>query len=90
MFFESHQKVQNISSWEPAVEIESPVVTLNKDITLLVVEDNADLNRFIVRFLKDHYNVISADNGKKGLDLMTTKNIQLVISDVIHWVVQNL
>jgi signal transduction histidine kinase/CheY-like chemotaxis protein len=55
-----------------------------KDVTtLLIVEDNAELRKFLVYKFKDHYKVIEAENGKVGLEKALSKLPDIVISDVM-------
>jgi signal transduction histidine kinase/DNA-binding response OmpR family regulator len=50
---------------------------------LLIVEDNNDLRKFLGENLAGHYNVLLAENGKKGLDMATEKIPDLIVSDVM-------
>lgn len=51
--------------------------------TVLVVEDNSDLQTFITDTLKKDFNVIHAMNGKEGLEKATGLIPDLVVSDVM-------
>lgn len=51
--------------------------------TILLVEDNHDLRYFIQSLLSEKYKVITAENGKIGLEKLTTLPCQLIISDVM-------
>ena len=53
-----------------------------KDITLLVVEDNADLRVFLEAILKREYNVLLAENGKKGLEMARKYVPDFILTDV--------
>lgn len=51
--------------------------------TILIVEDNPDVRRFIVSILGSLYHILEAENGMSGLK-MTSENIpDLIISDVM-------
>ena len=50
---------------------------------VLVVEDNADMNRFIAAILSRHYRVATAYDGKEGLDLALAFHPDLIVSDVV-------
>lgn len=56
-----------------------------KDKTLLLVEDNLDMQRFIISLLDNSYTIITAKNGLEGLEQLKlhTPNIDLIISDVM-------
>lgn len=51
--------------------------------TLLVVEDNLEMQAFIRRQLVQHYHVITADNGQQALELLESEAVHLVVSDVM-------
>ena len=59
----------------PPAEPERPLV--------LVVEDNADMNRFIAVVLGAHYRVATAFDGKEGLDMALAFQPDLILSDVM-------
>lgn len=49
---------------------------------ILVVEDNSDLRRFLVNLLSPSYIVITAENGKQGLDKAVAEQPDFILSDV--------
>lgn len=51
--------------------------------TVLVVEDNPDMLQFLAQLLQDKYRVVTAVNGKEGLQLARQQSIDLVVSDVM-------
>lgn len=66
---------------EPA-EKELVVVDSQKP-TVLVVEDNLDLRKFISLRLSETYNIVEASNGAKGLVFAEKYNPDLIVSDVM-------
>jgi YesN/AraC family two-component response regulator len=50
---------------------------------LLVVEDNADMRRYICQTLSDQYRIIEAENGKIGVTLAKETVPDLIISDIM-------
>lgn len=54
----------------------------DKDITLLIVEDNADLRKFLETILIKDYNVLMAENGKKGLEMARKYVPDFILTDV--------
>ena len=58
--------------------------------TILVVDDNDDLRRFIVTLLESDYRVLSACNGQLALEKATRELPDLVISDVMMPVMDGL
>ncbi|MDR1882693.1 MAG: response regulator [Prevotella sp.] len=63
-------------SWQDT-EIEAP-----KD-TILVVEDDADLRRFIVTILEPYYNVLDAADGKDGYNKAVANVPDFIASDIM-------
>jgi len=67
------------------------VVTVEEEITpeeentvrVLIVEDNDDFRSFLCEQLSEHYTVISASNGKEGLDRAIELLPEIIISDVM-------
>ena len=53
-----------------------------KDITLLVVEDNADLRKYLYNILESNYNVLLAENGKAGLLMARKEMPDFILTDV--------
>jgi DNA-binding response OmpR family regulator len=51
--------------------------------TILVVEDNFELQRFLKDLLSKKYNVLLADNGKEGYYLTKNNLPDLIISDIM-------
>ncbi|AOZ99287.1 ATP-binding protein [Flavobacterium commune] len=59
------------------------IETTSKKETLLVVEDNDDLRRFLVTELSHQYEVFEAADGEEGEVLALSKSPDLIISDVM-------
>ncbi len=51
--------------------------------SVLVVEDNPDMNDFLVSTLAPHYRVRSARNGQQGLELALEEPPDLILSDIM-------
>ncbi|TKG90761.1 hybrid sensor histidine kinase/response regulator [Puteibacter caeruleilacunae] len=83
---------QNVSN-----EVHSIITTLNddtipdedalntesKEYSILIVEDNADLRKFISDIFIQNYNVIVASNGQEGLINVEKHNPDLIITDIM-------
>jgi len=67
------------SEKEPVVA--SPISSTKK--TILIVEDNFELQKFLQDLLIEQYNVILAENGKEGSYLAKNNLPDLIISDVM-------
>ncbi len=54
-----------------------------KTITILVIEDNYDLRNYLKNLLSLQYRIVTAPNGKQGLETALTIIPDLVITDVM-------
>jgi signal transduction histidine kinase/DNA-binding response OmpR family regulator len=50
--------------------------------SLLIVEDDEDFRMFLYNQLKRHYNIHKAANGVEALNVLTDKQVDLIISDI--------
>ncbi len=57
--------------------------TSNYEYTILMIEDDPELNKYIYNALSKNYNVISCLNGKEGYDQAIATIPDLIISDVM-------
>jgi len=53
------------------------------NITLLLVDDDLDILRFIGKQLKGLYTILTATNGLKALEILENQAIDLIVSDVM-------
>ncbi len=68
----------------PDREVELPEPAPSDDRPrVLVVEDNPDMRRFIVRVLGNGYSVVAAANGADALDTATANPPDLVVTDLM-------
>ena len=51
--------------------------------TLLLVEDNSDLRKYLAGLLQEEWNVLQAGNGHEAIALSTEENIDLIVSDIM-------
>lgn len=60
-------------------------LVINRDFekTLLIVEDDPQLNSFLVNSLKDYYKIASAHDGVTGLKMVRQHLPDIVISDIV-------
>ncbi|NDV77571.1 two-component regulator propeller domain-containing protein [Dysgonomonas sp. 511] len=84
-------KVETDPTEEPEQEedIQSPL-TNKQDTTILVVEDNMDMRKYITSILSDYYHVAEAENGAEALDVLKSNSIDFIISDLMMPVMDGL
>ena len=61
----------------------SPTEGTDKNIDILIVEDNEELRHFLVNMLQKDYRILEAADGKSGLDLTVSAMPDLIISDIM-------
>jgi DNA-binding response OmpR family regulator len=54
-----------------------------KRATILIVEDNADVRSYIRSHFEDHYDLLEADDGEKGLQMAQGGDADLILADVM-------
>ncbi len=59
-------------------------------MTILVVEDSADMRTYIRSFLTDTYHVIEASNGVEGLTALAENDVDFIIADLMMPVMDGL
>ncbi len=64
--------------------------TRNKEYTVLIVEDNAEVQQMVSDSLEPHYNIVTAKNGRAGLERVRSEHVDLVVSDVMMPVMDGL
>ena len=63
---------------------------INKKLSILLVEDNADLLTMTSGFLKTWYKIYKATNGTEALEVMGKESIDIIVSDVMMPVMDGL
>ncbi len=83
-------KIEDKSNLEQTIKIKHSIVPKNKDIinvedtnTILIVEDNPDMARYIQSCLISDFKTILAPNGKEGLDIAINQIPDLILTDVM-------
>lgn len=72
------------NSYEKATEkIDSNPEPEEDVISILVVEDNADMRNFIQKLLVEDYRVITASNGKVALEMISGNLPDLIVADIM-------
>ncbi|MFK7971383.1 MAG: ATP-binding protein [Bacteroidia bacterium] len=64
----------------------APIYEIGTDFSILLVEDNADMQRFVMSILEPRYkNVFVASNGVEGLKMLEEHGheVDLIISDIM-------
>ncbi|MHB9056903.1 MAG: hybrid sensor histidine kinase/response regulator transcription factor [Paludibacteraceae bacterium] len=58
--------------------------------TILVVEDNHDMRKYISSILSDYYKIEEAENGEEALNMLRHRTIDFVVSDLMMPVMDGL
>jgi len=62
---------------------ENPNLQSIHDTSILIVEDNREITRFLQKELHTQYNIYSATDGREALEILSQRHIDLVISDIM-------
>ncbi|WP_303012488.1 two-component regulator propeller domain-containing protein [uncultured Bacteroides sp.] len=68
---------------ETIVPLSSDTPKKKEALTILVVEDNADMRKYIHSILREQYYVMEASNGEEALCLLNNNPIDFIISDLM-------
>jgi signal transduction histidine kinase/DNA-binding response OmpR family regulator len=79
--------MENAAIQHPVILPESPDFVPShfspNRLTILVVEDNKDMLGFIRSILSEQYNILEAENGAEALTILSTCNVDFIISDLM-------
>jgi len=56
------------------------IVNRTYDYTILIVEDDPDINAYLQKELKPNFRILTAENGLVAVDILVKENVSLVIS----------
>ncbi len=68
---------------EPKTTEKESMKTEESHPTLLIVEDNVEINNYISHSLKAHYNILQASNGQEGLQMASDRMPDIIICDIM-------
>mgnify|MGYP000017428611 CR=1 FL=1 len=71
-------------------EEENPSFLTDREIRILIVEDNPDVSEHIAESLKGNYKILRAENGKQALKVIEAENPELIITDLMMPVMDGL
>ena len=55
----------------------------NQDKTILIVEDNIDMRKYLESILKSQYNILFAKDGKQGFEITKNEKPDLILADIM-------
>lgn len=67
----------------PAATVSRPPLSADHRPSILVIEDNPDLNALVRESLSENYEVVSAFDGQSGLELAKSSKPELIVCDVM-------
>lgn len=79
----SKSTVLSLKPVAKASEMAEVQININEKPTVLVVEDNIDMNRFIAEVLSTDFHVISATDGLEGFNKAVAHKPDLILSDAM-------
>lgn len=75
-------EIESIDTIYPTQPIEATLSTPD-NMTILLVDDNSDLLQVVSTMLCADYHVLTAAHGKEALEIISSNNIDMVVSDVM-------
>lgn len=82
-FEDTQSSISNEESMDLEYLSVTPESEFEKKHTVLIVEDNRDMQQFINRLLSGRYYTKLAKHGKEALDILSKEAVHLVVSDVM-------
>lgn len=58
------------------------MATKNKDISILIIDDEEPIRRLLVAYLSDSYNCVAAGSAQEAMTLLSASSFNLVLSDI--------
>jgi ligand-binding sensor domain-containing protein/signal transduction histidine kinase/DNA-binding response OmpR family regulator len=81
---ESQISEQIIESYLKPIEKKHLKSLYNKELQIiLIVEDNEELNDFLLQYFKEDYSVMSANNGLEAIKIMESISPDIIVSDIV-------
>lgn len=84
---DTQQAEENVWIKETTTDNEGTPIVLEDSFaakeTILVVEDNEELQSFLSTQLSKHYKVLTANNGEEAMEVLRKEIVNLIISDVM-------
>lgn len=68
---------------EDAPDEETEVEGEDKRPTIMVVDDNPEILKYVVDSLREKYRVLPVANGSKAIELLSSENIDLILTDIM-------
>ena len=79
--------MENVNIQHPLILPDSPDFVPShffpNRLTVLVVEDNKDMRGYIRSILSEQYNILEAENGAEALTILSTCNVDFIVSDLM-------
>ncbi len=82
--------LKNIEDYDGGSELSLDVEGDDSRSTILIVDDNTQMRRFIATSLSNLYNVIEVANGVEALEVLKTQSVDLVLTDLMMPVMDGL
>lgn len=80
---------EDVENVDAADEDDDEQIVASK-MTILIVEDNKDMRKYIRSIVEEHYNVVEAGDGLEGLAQLTKTEVDFIICDLMMPVMDGL
>jgi signal transduction histidine kinase/ligand-binding sensor domain-containing protein/DNA-binding response OmpR family regulator len=82
-FSEERDPIMPVKSVSEGKELPAILTEKDKTVTILIIEDNYELKNYLKNLLSPEYRIITAPNGRQGLETALTIIPDLVLTDVM-------
>lgn len=72
-----------INEQDKSISSEQEIKSKKHVPILLIVDDNADIRKYLAEHLKEEYRIVTAKNGQTGLEMANSHVPDLIVSDVV-------
>jgi DNA-binding response OmpR family regulator len=82
--FNESEIAENKQSFSVDEQVELPLLSLEtKNQTILIIDDDDDIRQFIANTLSTSFKILTAADGKQGLEIATSEMPDIVLCDVM-------
>lgn len=80
----SYRNSDDLTNYEPVETVLSTFQQSDrKEATVLVVDDNEQLRRYLAELLSTKYNILVAENGMRAYEIAISEQPDLILSDIV-------
>lgn len=76
--------VPSVSLGDELLLLDDPLIAVSDTkLTLMIIDDNEDLCRFLQKQLQDNYHILVCDNALEAIEMLKEHHVDLIVCDVM-------